>query len=571
MKHTDSINSPFWKNSLIWIILLSLLGIVAGIIGFVNPDHFICESVEQYSNSAYSTVQLFLLHHSFDNKSINILQEISRWSIFFAVILLSYDVLSTLFQKQLNFLIIKSYHDHIIICGLTDDSLQLATKILKKDNKVKIVFIDNTPDNPLYNSLRDPRAKHNIIGDTYSRTVLKQANIHKAKEVFIFTDKDVQNVENAKIIFDLIDGKSSSDKVLECFVNIRNLQYKRILNDSKLFSKVYPNFNGRLFNMDETGIKYSLLTCFPLLFNKEKIHILIAGLNTRSIVLIENICHFYNPSKDASNIKITVVEADSLAIEQFKISHTSLNKFADIGFLNKNISLISNEQLDSIAPSSICICSQSEREMIEATYLWDINCKKTEIPILIFSNTETPVAEEDLPEDKRGIQLPLEERNIHLVLLNKENNSFVKDFSENIEEIAKLIHKKYLESEPNAPSYNKLSEHFKDSNRNQAIDMYLKLSYWKLITNKKLDELKIQGFSKDKDEKKLLLAQIEHRRWMIEKYINGWSLEKRNDNKKYREDLIDWDLLTDKAKEKDNGAIDLMWKLLKEGILNEQF
>jgi voltage-gated potassium channel Kch len=549
MKYTNSNIRPFWKNPwVISIIILSILGIITGIYGFKG------EKGATYLDAIYNTFQLFFTHHYIkDTPGCWIV--VSRWLILFVIILLSREVLLLVIPEQYKLLQIRLYYrNHIIFCGLTEQSLQLANKYPNEQR----IFIDNNINNPLYRSLSASNAKL-IIGDSDSRTILNLANIHKAKKVFIFTGNDVRNIENAKIIFNIVNNKSSAGKVLECFVNIKDLQYKRILNDTKLFTQFYSNFNGRLFNMDETGIKYSLLTYFSLLFNKKNTHILIVGLNARSIVLMENISHFFDTSNYSSKIKITVVEDNGIKTEQFKASYSFLKNFADIRFLNKNIFLVSNDELNLIAPSSICICSQAEQEMIVAMHLWNIDCKDREIPILIFSNEKTSAAQNELP---------LEKRNIHLISLDEKNNSFDINFSENIEAIAKLNHENYLKNTDKIENYNELPEHFKNSNRNQTIDMYLKLLYLEKRSNETRDELQKRELTESEKE---LLAKIEHRRWMIEKYVEGWSYGKRNNDKKYRESLINWEKLTNKDKEKDIKSIDLMWKFLKEGQLNEQY
>ena len=156
----------------------------------------------------------------------------------------------------------------------------------------------------------------------------------------------------------------------------------------------------------------------------------------------------------------------------------------------------------------------------------------------------------------------LKDKNIVLINLFEELANYVFDLesekSRKIEEKAKEAHKYWNDIYKMDKEWDAISGHFKQSNRNQVLDNYLR-TY--IAFGVKFEDIKNRLISfSDKDKR--TLAMMEHRRWMIEKYENGWSVGTRNDEFKRHDCLIHWDGLPEKQQSKDEVAIDLMIKLV---------
>jgi len=138
----------------------------------------------------------------------------------------------------------------------------------------------------------------------------------------------------------------------------------------------------------------------------------------------------------------------------------------------------------------------------------------------------------------------LKERNIHLINLMEEYFAFF-NLDKKITAYAEKANEEYnklCQHQPNNKSksneYNDLSEHFKQSNRNQCLDNYFKFF---IATGNNFDfEYKGKPVVFNETDKQNL-AIMEHRRWMLEKYANGWKYGKeRNDKFKVNPFLKDW-------------------------------
>jgi len=134
-----------------------------------------------------------------------------------------------------------------------------------------------------------------------------------------------------------------------------------------------------------------------------------------------------------------------------------------------------------------------------------------------------------------------------------------------IEKLAMEIHTDFRKKNPGADNdkpWEELTEHFKDSNRNQARDIGAKL---KLIgceyDSGDTPFPSIEQFDK---ETVLFLAKNEHQRWMDEKTKNGWVYAPVRDNeKKHNPLLVEWDKLPVNEQKKDVDAVENIIPLLK--------
>jgi hypothetical protein len=146
-------------------------------------------------------------------------------------------------------------------------------------------------------------------------------------------------------------------------------------------------------------------------------------------------------------------------------------------------------------------------------------------------------------------------------------------FERMVEPLAQAIHDEYLEhvkpgpgsqNPPMAIPWNNLPEEFKESNRNQAREIRKKLRAVNcgIMTKSMKVDRKVSAFTDTQVE---LLAKMEHDRWMKEKQQNKWVLgKKRDNNKKEHPDLKPWEMLSEKAKDKDRNAVRIIPKLLQE-------
>jgi len=144
---------------------------------------------------------------------------------------------------------------------------------------------------------------------------------------------------------------------------------------------------------------------------------------------------------------------------------------------------------------------------------------------------------------------------------------------ETLDHLAKAIHEIYRQSltdeqrlnDPQGQEWGGLAEQYKMSNRRAADFLRIRLAQAGLsVTEPKNRAVKPHNFS---DEELKLLLALEHRRWRIERLVQGWTYGKCRDNLlKTNPLLVEWDSLPETVRQRQrNDLVDLLGTLTRFG------
>jgi len=128
--------------------------------------------------------------------------------------------------------------------------------------------------------------------------------------------------------------------------------------------------------------------------------------------------------------------------------------------------------------------------------------------------------------------------------------------------LGKAVHAEYQDNQkeeltvrnPSMKDWPELSESLRESNRQQADDICVKLGRinCELVRVENRD-VSLMTFTKDEIE---MLAEMEHARWNVERLLDGWRLgEKKDIDKKISPSLVSWKALPEKVREWDRKAV----------------
>ena len=519
----------FRKN--LWIIVLLTLsasGIILGFWGF-DKQHY------NFSDNLYEIFRLFFLNISSDELGMSWQLQWAKWLIFAALLWatfrLFFEIIAPQFFKDLK--IWAYYRNHIVICGLNKVTINLTEKF--RNEKI-IVLAENT--NKYAESINTKGAKL-LIGDLSDEDFLRKAKIDKASQFYAVTDNDKENVEVTQTVFSVLE-KTNGKKKLKCFVLVYDRELKTILEETALF-KCENNFiEDAVFNINEMGIKYGITMNIDKILSEKTPEILLVGLTEKTEIILLNLAHCITMQRD--NFRFTIVEDSKNKIRVFEKKYTYLYDFTKIEFSNE---IETEKQF-----SAIFICSDNQtnaiKQAVEIHYLIG-----EKAPNILFFCNETDTFTKVLNDE-------LKKKRIFPVNLFEQIADYVFDLDKHIENMAKETHRFWNDKYQMNSEWDALSGHFKQSNRNQILDKYLKIY---LARGKKFEDFKncTASFS---DNEKETLSIMEHRRWMLEKYGNGWVAGKRNNDFKRHDCLIHWNDLSEEQKSKDKDVIDLMIKLL---------
>ena len=125
-----------------------------------------------------------------------------------------------------------------------------------------------------------------------------------------------------------------------------------------------------------------------------------------------------------------------------------------------------------------------------------------------------------------------------------------------------------LEDNPSLIRWADLPAHKKKANQNAAAHIDVKLLICNCIPLSNSAASRQVQFPPD-SETEDLLAQLEHRRWMADKYLAGYSYgSKRDEDRMLHPDLIPWEQLSEPDREKDRDTIREIPRLLS--LINQK-
>ena len=351
---------------------------------------------------------------------------------------------------------------------------------------------------------------------------------------------------------------------------------KNILEETPIFKYERKNnenfyFDAVAFNLDSIGIQYGINANIQNIlpdFSQIQPIIFIDGLNESAISIIQNLSHII--TKTNEKLMFHINETDEEKIKFFDIKYTFLKDFADFMFC------FEPEVYDY---SSIFVCTENPTEAIDKAVEIRYRLKKDNPTIFLVTNrcdyVDSVFNVKGHTETKA---VTFEPKSLNIKTFNRIEyfwNLIVKTKTE-IAEIAEKVHIGYnetteeLQRAMQKTPYSNLTERYKVSNLNATLDFYIK-TYIQTVKTFEESKGKLDvNFEKDIE----YLAEIEHRRWMLDYFADGWQYGKiaddeilKNEKYKIHECLQSWKELDSKpklkvTKEYDRKQIKLLQQLL---------
>jgi hypothetical protein len=278
--------------------------------------------------------------------------------------------------------------------------------------------------------------------------------------------------------------------------------------------------------------------------------------------------HYANRKKT----HFTIIDPD-FEIKKINFFHRypQIEKVCELNFLNENVENLQISQNiiytdeKKIPITSVIVCENNDMKCLSTSLSLLKKIKNKEIFIFMYLMHDIGLSlflNKKFADYSRLIPFGMVE-----TISNKE---FV--IGEKLNSLAKIIHNNYLESmikkfnhsvyQDILQPWELLTNEIKDSNKKQADHILVKIH---IIGAKiqKLDKRFPTNFKFFQEELELL-AKIEHNRWMVNRYLGGWTFgSERNSEEKITPDLIEYDKLDEDAKEKDRNTVENIPKYLK--------
>jgi len=534
------------------VIFLGILGITLGLLGFRRYYG----SDMTFLDYLYFTLQLFSLEFYPDRGALPWELEVARFLLPFLTLYTITRALFTLFTNQILALKIRFLiKNHVVVCGLGEKGLSLVKDFLHHGEKVVVIEID--PNNPQIQNVKDLGAMV-IIGDAANRRTLLRSGVTKAKVLMVTCDDDSTNVEVA-----LKSIQIDPEGDLRSYIHLDDMKLASMLHRGKTSTDVLDGSDLFFFNVFENGARQLFMEHPPDVYadrhGSSDIRMLVVGFEDLGEALVVQALKIGHYGKGR---KLIITIADNNAMEKeriFRDRYRNLDMITDIEVRFLEVHMDRSGCFDT----SFVYGTEDRFDIIYICMVDDIrgqnaalnlNAVGREHPVPVVFNIIQNIGFASIMRGKEKEFLKKRDLVIFTPIQKACRREIVID--EGLDYIAKTFHNHYIDmrrreakrekrpfkrSETSLLPWEELPENLKDSNRQQAdhIDVKLRAVSCIRVKGKGQREARSHRFT---DEEVDVLGRMEHNRWRAERALSGWTEGKVKDpDRKISPYMIEWE------------------------------
>ena len=550
--------------------------VVFGMVGFLQYDH-----VASPTNALYHTAQLFLLHTAHFEKQPPPALEIGRWLAAATTGLAVLGVIRRMFHEERTALSLRRLSGHVIICGLGQKGLDLALRLRAKGQTV--VVVDKAPPPDLLGACRRA-GTHVLTGDATRAEVLREARVQHARSLVALCPEDGANCEVAAQVCHLRSAPGASATPFDCHVHLGDTDLRATLQQ---FLSAHPQAGRpelQFFDAYDPQARQLLTHVLPLDHDgisaqePRRAHLVILGFGRMGRALAvraAQLGHFGAPARLRVSVIDRRAEANRAAL---LFRHPRILEVCDLEFhaleaLSPDTrALLERWCADPHCLTSLAVCFDNEQLALEIAVQL--------LPLLKTRDVRMALR----MAGRSGLARLIEEPRLGSGLLGRVHTFSVDQAccrvegdSAPAEQFARHIHAEYTRArrhpahspapdplpadDPALQDWDRLPEDLRDSNRQQAAHLFMKLRSIGCQAAP-IDDPRPAApeFSAAQIDE---LARIEHRRWVAERLIAGWTRGPvKNIDRRENPNLVPWQDLPQSVKEYDRMMVRLIPRLL---------
>ncbi len=564
----------FWRKrfkkallNLKWPLVMAIW-MVSIILGYIGFSRFFEAEGTHFTNFdlLYRSLQLIALEAGAVKGIVPWQLNVARFLMPALAAYAAIQALLVIFSKQWQMFMVRFYKNHVVICGLGEKGLRLASDF--SINGFRVVVIDGTKDNSLVEQCRRLGTVV-LFGDATNAAWLRRAGIQKAKFLVAICADDGTNAEIALKARDIVRTRKGHD--LTVFVHMVDLELCNLLRGWELAAEA-RSFRLEFFNVHERSARLMLATYTKTdnLLLKKAPGMLLVGLGKlgRSLLVQAARDWYMKRLPENNRMRITVIDkAGESKINLLRMQYPQLEKTCEIETwqIDENAPEFEKatflfDEEGNLKIDVIFICFDDDvHALVSALTLYQ-KTREKKVPIIVRMSQKSGLAAMIRDE---GYSLGFE--HIHTFGLLDQTCNLESLLGGTHEVIARAIHEDYVTSQkqlgessrtnPSMVEWDDLPETLKESNRHQAAHIEVKmkaigcgiqpLNDWEAASFK---------FAPGEIEQ---LAELEHQRWMEERRQNGWRYKPglKNTVKKTSPYIVPYEKLSWEIKESDRNMI----------------
>jgi Trk K+ transport system NAD-binding subunit len=473
--------------------------------------------------------------------------------------------LGLLFREQIEGFRARLSRKHVVVCGLGRKGRLLARSLRERGRRV--VVIEKDAENDRIAPCRAEGALV-VVGDARSSRCLRNAAVSRARHLVAITEDDGLNAEIVVQGRLLASERRGAD--LSCFAHVMDPGLCALLRTQELERPAAQAFRLDFFNVFERGAR-QVLAEFPVwgetsAGDREAVHMVVVGVGRFGGTLIAAAARGWRAThrRERGPLRVTLVDraADSKA-DALRLRYPHLGKICELRprpmefespEFQRGEFLFDAEGETDVTSTYVCVDDDSAA--LAAALALHRHLKEDRIPIVVRMTQAGGLA--SLLRTREGGDeefgtlhaFALLERTCHADLLAESTNEI----------LARAIHQDYVEQQaekgatpetnPSMVAWEALTEGLKQSNREQAAHIGVKLQAAGCDVAP-LTDLDAESFAFESEEVERL-AEMEHARWVEERRREGWELGPQKDvNRKISPFLVPWGELAESMKDYD--------------------
>ena len=556
-----------------FILALALLVIVLGTYGYRELD------VPNYSllDAFYLSLSLFTLAgpiHPDESVQLELARlvapALTGYAVFAAVLVL--------FRDNVELLRIRLFaRNHVVIAGLGATGGQFVRSL--DDAGYDVVAIETDRANSAIQTCRD-RGVSVVIGDAADPLMLQRAKLNRARYLVAECGDDRTDMDIASAAAEL--SRSRLMGTLTTFVALEDLSLWRALTARTLAGIQSPGHQLELFQIFDVAAR-ELVSAHPPFPTPTSTppHVLLVGLDRVGESLALHVARYWLRTRGESDARLALTVADPDAdarVRALQARHPLLRMACDVRPVS---CLLESSELEEVVAettarsgsvSATYICQADETNALTvALVLGEMRALAGASVVVTVTNADEGVA--------RAVRSAGRPRG-HVEVFGVLTHALTPDllFGGLNEVLARAKHEDYLREQeiagkrpqdlPNMVPWAELDEAVRDDNRAHVREIGPRIaSLGCSIVPAPLAELDGTAFTLPEPEVERLALE-EHERWRAARMAAGWSYgSMRDETKRIHPDMVDWDRLSEDAKEKDRQPIrDLPQMLRRAGF-----
>jgi hypothetical protein len=555
----------------LWVLLTLGLGVV-GLRGYPDGASF------GLSDLLYQSAQLFVLQLQVVPDKTTWTLDVARWS---AAAVSFYAVLragSVLFAGEIERLRLRQLSGHVVVCGLGRKGHRLAHDFLSRGERV--VVIEKDEENDYLLAAREAGAVV-MLNAAADDAILRQARVAQASLLLAVTGDDGANIETAlaarRLVREEAPGRARPLRVLS---HVSDLRLCGLLRGAKVLTGGKEPVEAMPFNIHEAAARV-LLRDHPL--DRERlgpedsrfVHLCVVGFGQmgESIALqAARLVHVANGSR----LRVTIVDRKAEERRQRFLGRCpGFTSVAHLDVLEGDVEYA--EVLERIEEwgrdpgrlLNIAVCLDDDRRGIACGLTLVERLRGRQVPVRVRMSQEVGMS-----ALVHGTGEGHWTGRISVFGMLDRLCTGESVLGEELDRLARRTHEDYLRrklaegeslgSRPALKEWSELDEFFRESNRQQADHIRVKLRAIGCRLEPASPPDPAPGTFAFTDDEVELLARTEHDRWCARHLLEGWRRgDTRDDVARTHPCIVPWTDLEERYRDNDRAAVRQIPELLQ--------